>query len=251
MKTSWLDLFFPHRCVGCAQLMEDTEVLFCLHCREGTYPISSPICPVCGDPLGVASPRDSWCGDCLKSRPPFRLSRSLFLYGGGVRDAVHRLKYRKGENVAPALAAAMKKFLLKGGMGSFDVIVPIPLHPRRLRERRFNPSQLLARGISKGLGIPCESHFLQRIRATLPQVELPRRQRLQNVKGAFKVVKKGSFSRKRILLIDDVWTTGATSEACARALRQGGATSVDVLTFARTAPYLLTPVGRGDGRHHH
>ncbi|MBI4209282.1 MAG: ComF family protein [Deltaproteobacteria bacterium] len=242
MKIPLLDLFFPLKCAGCAQPLRDSEPLFCASCQDRTRPVSSPLCPACGDPLGVGSQRDSLCGDCLTEHRPFRLSRSLFLYEGPVREAIHRLKYQKGENVAPALAVAMKGFLSQDGtMGAFDVVVPIPLHPHRLRERRFNPAQLLARAISRGLNVPCDPHSLQRVRETLPQVELPRRQRLQNVKGAFKVASKGCFRGRRVLLIDDVWTTGATSQACARAIRQGGAVSVDVLTLARSAPDFLTP----------
>lgn len=243
MKIYLFDLFFPPKCASCAQPLRDSDPPFCASCQKGTHAVSSPLCPACGDPLGVGSQRDSLCGDCLTASRPFRLSRSLFLYEGPVREAIHRLKYQKGENVAPALAIAMKEFLSQEGMGAFDVMVPIPLHPNRLRERRFNPAQLLARGISRHLNIPCDPHSLQRIRETPPQVGLPRRERLQNVKGAFKAASKGCFRGRRVLLIDDVWTTGATSEACARALRQGGAKSVDVLTFSRSVPDFLTPSG--------
>lgn len=234
VKRSLIDLLFPPKCVACSELLDKADVPFCSRCCDALSWVTSPLCPRCGLSLTVESDRDSLCGECGKEKRPFRRARALFMFHGVVQDAIYRLKYERNANVAPPLGAAMARYLLEQDFKDYDFIVPVPLHPKRLRERMFNPAQLLAKEIHRRLSIPLESHLLRRVRATFPQVDLPRRERLRNVRGAFQVVRKELFVDKRLLLIDDVWTTGATSEACSRALLQAGASSVDVLTLART-----------------
>ena len=160
----------------------------------------------------------------------------MALYDGTARDLVHRLKY--GDRLD--LARAMARMMASAGqdlLGEADLVVPVPLHVLRLWHRRFNQAAILARAIAKNGGKPCDLHALARVKATRPQVGLTRRQRAENLQGAFRVKEaaKPRLQGRRVLLVDDVSTTGATGNAASRALLRGGAKSVDLLTFATVA----------------
>jgi len=168
--------------------------------------------------------------------PVFGRARAAVLYDGTARDLVHRLKYDDRLDLAPTLARMM------AGAGvelvaEADCLVPVPLHRWRLWRRRFNQAALLARGLSTLTGLPTDAQALARVKATRSQVGLTRAARARNLQGAFRVPEaaRPGLQGRRVLLVDDVTTTGATANAAARALLRAGAAKVDLLTFALVA----------------
>jgi len=172
------------------------------------------------------------CGRCTQSRPTFAGARSLYLYEGAVREAVHALKYNHLSTLARPMAEVMAGYLEAEAL-PVDLVVPVPLFGRRQRLRGYNQSALLAREVARLAGLPLGERGLTRRRDTPPQARsVDAEARRRNVAGAFAADKRRVEGR-RVLLIDDVMTTGATLDACAQALRQAGAASVWALTFAR------------------
>lgn len=206
--------------------------------------IFPPRCPLCD---AFASVVDLPCDGCAVSLHPLEgdavlpsslqhvsRCRSCFAFEGKITDALHGFKYSERFDLLRYLSGVLEKEAR--AMGSFELVVSVPLHPVRLRQRGFNQSALLARRVSRGEGIPVDYDSLVRIRDIPPQVGLSRAERIENVKGAFAVRKSRArrIEGKRVLLIDDVMTTGATLGECARALLDAGAADVAALTIART-----------------
>ncbi len=237
---SFTDLIFPPLCPLCANSEAAAKGRLivrdglCLECRKGISAITTPVCSLCGTPLGGAG-GVARCGVCIKASPPYKLARSAFLYDGPLLAAIHRFKYNGRTLLAPTLAALAAR-ALNGMTTDFDKIVPIPLHKNRLRRRGFNQSLLLARELlhrHRSLQTASIDHQnLRRARDTRSQIELKGRERETNVKGAFSVINTDVFKDKKVLLIDDVYTTGATMRECSRALSACGA-EVYALTLAR------------------
>jgi ComF family protein len=233
--TALIDILFPPLCHVCSSYVPGKEEIhLCVACREKVAPIHSPLCPVCGVPFAVEDGIDHPCGPCLTARPPFTRARSASRFEGTVQELVHRFKYGKKIHLARPLglltARALVDFSKEAGS---DFIVPVPLHRKRLRERGFNQSQLLGRVLAKQWSIPLSVNNLRRVRWTEPQVGLPASERERNVRGAFAVADYARFREKRLLLVDDVYTTGSTVEECARTLKRAGASEVCVITVAR------------------
>ena len=235
-----LDTIFPPRCAGCADFCAS---LFCADCHATLRPIVAPLCVRCGapfDPLAHAAAECADCrANCYHAAPPFAAIRSAFAFEGALRPAVHALKYRGKVARAAPLSALLGNFLGQDGAIPRDelaLIAPVPLHRLRRWRRGYNQSELLARELGKTLGVPC-GDVLRRTRRTRPQVRLSEKQRLANVKGAFaadaSALARHNPSRGPVLLIDDVYTTGATLGECARALRAAGIAEIYALTLAR------------------
>jgi ComF family protein len=228
-----LALVYPPTCSGCGGAIADPHAL-CPACWSGLRLIERPYCQRLGTPFGV----DHGTGILLSARaiadpPVFARARAVALYEGGARDLVHRLKYEDRLD----LAAVLARMMAGAGselLGEADCLVPVPLHRFRLWRRRFNQAALLANRIGRIAGRPSEPGYLKRVKATRSQVGLSRVGRATNLQGAFRVpaAARGALQGRRILLIDDVMTTGATANAASRVLLRGGAASVDVLTFA-------------------
>jgi ComF family protein len=213
------------------------EIHLCAACREKVAPISSPLCPVCGVPFAVEGGIDHPCGPCLTGRPPFTRARSAAAFHGTVQELVHRFKYGRKVHLVRPLGLLTARSLSDFAKGAApDRIVPVPLHRKRLRERGFNQSQLLGAILAKRWSIPLSIHNLRRVRWTEPQVGLSASDRERNVRGAFAVADPGRFREKRLLLVDDVYTTGSTVKECARTLTRAGAAEVFVITVARATP---------------
>lgn len=229
------DLVFPPRCVACDALLERRDPLpFCPTCTEGIHFIRSPLCPRCGVPFPSTEGEDHLCGDCIASERPYAVARSVGRYEGALLTAIHRFKYRGRTGIGEVLGAIMAGFAGEiWDMKAFDRIVPVPLHRKRLRERGFNQAVILARGISKRFEIPLDFMSLARVVWTPPQVGLGREARSANVHGAFAVRHPERIAGRRVLLVDDVYTTGSTLEECARVLLRSKAETVAVLTMAR------------------
>lgn len=236
--TGLADLLFPPRCPTCRLLLgEHAPLPFCPSCLAGIHPIRSPLCPRCGVPLAGPDETDRFCGECLRTKRPYAAARSVASYDATVLEAIHLFKYRGRIGLGETLGA-----LLADGAGRlwdmalFTQIIPVPLHLRRLRERGFNQAVILARQVAKRYGIPLDLGSLRRERGTPPQVGLGRALRAANVRGAFTVRRPEAIRGQRILLIDDVYTTGSTLQECAAVLMKARAETVAVLTLARALP---------------
>lgn len=228
-----LNLFFPPRCAACGVAVDHAHTL-CGTCFESLHIITQPACAVCGFPFAHPMGQDALCGSCLEKPPPYERGWAVLRYDEAATHLVSRLKYSDKTHLAPFLGALMARHghpVLEGTA----FLVPVPLHWRRMLTRRYNQSLLLAREIARATHIPLLPDALQRTRHTPPQASLARRERLDNVRGAFAVRKKrrALIAGKNVVLIDDVMTTGATIYACCKSLKQAGAQQVRVLTLAR------------------
>ncbi len=230
-----LDLFLPSLCALCNE--KEVEEVFCAKCSVDfeTERLTGARCPICSEPFMSQEAVDHTCVVCLKSPPPFIEAISLYYYSGAVLNALHGLKYRGDISMAGPLGKIIRKGLAKRGLRP-DIIIPVPLHIKRLKERGFNQSLLIAKEAAKALRIPLDYRGLKRVRDTGAQVGLGRTGRAENIKGAFKTVRPKEYDGKTVLLIDDVYTTGATARECATVLKNSGA-SISVITLARAARF--------------
>lgn len=222
---SALDLFYPSTCGGCGRRGNR----WCLNCRAQTERLRPPWCERCGQPVGHPGQRQ--CRTCLACPPAFAQTRSWGTFAGPLRQAIHRLKYRRDISLGVSLADPLIELFGETGWDC-DLVLPVPLGLARLRERGYNQSDLLARPLALALGIPYCSNGLRRIHETRSQVGLTITQRRENVNGAFQAYHK-EVSGRSVLVIDDVATSSATLDACAGALFQAGAVRVFGLTLAR------------------
>lgn len=217
------DLFYPQRCVGCDRRASD---LLCRACFDALPLVGSPFCGRCGMPSAFDTPV---CEECKGVDFAFESARAPLRYTGVGKEIVHSLKYRGYTRVVGRLAAPLMLGVLDKGC-RFDAVVPVPLHPSRLRRRGFNQAELLARGLSNEMKAPV-SDTIEVVRKTRDQVELSAAARRENVAGAFRATGR---LRGRVLLIDDVFTTGATMSSCAETLLRAGAQEVHGLSLCRT-----------------
>ena len=241
--TALLDLVFPPFCPVCqTRLGQGRRDPLCGPCWERIERITTPCCGVCGLPFSqfpsAAVDRRpagaSRCGRCRRRAPEFSYARSAARYGEVAREALHAFKFGGRR----ALAAPLGDLLAEMGAASLPIpdpalLVPVPLHPRRERERGFNQSLLLARRLGRAWRLPVREDVLVRTVATPPQAELSRETRRSNVRGAFALRHPELVSGQHVIVVDDVFTTGSTVSACALCLKRGGASAVGVLTVAR------------------
>ncbi len=225
LTSTALDILFPPRCVGCGAFGR----LLCPACFEGMPRAEPPRCPICWVP---SHRPDALCWRCHDRTFHFKAARCPFVYEGAAREAVHALKYRGVSALAPLMAQAMAACLQQWAPPA-DLLVPVPLAGRRRRLRGFNQSELLAREMARIVGLPVDSRALIRRRAAPPQASsADEAARRANVANAFQA-DAARFRGRRPLLIDDVITSGATLDACARSLCDAGTSDVWALTFAR------------------
>lgn len=223
-----LDFALPPRCAGCGIIIGEVHS-FCPDCWKRIEFLGDAGCTICGTPL-AATDADT-CAACLARPPRIARTRAAVAYDELSRNLAIRLKY--GRKVAIAKTMARYMLPLVGAAGSDRVIVPVPLHSARLWWRGFNQSALVARELSKGLGIPADVAALRRVRRTPRLKGMSPLQRRKAVAGAFRVRDKAAVSGKTVILIDDVLTTGSTAEACARVLKRAGAARIELVSWAR------------------
>ncbi len=228
-----LDALLPPRCLSCGALVAGPGTL-CAPCWTDLTFIAPPLCARCGVPFAFAVRGETVCGQCRRRAPSYDRARSVLRYDAASRGLVLAFKHGDRTESAPAFAAWLRRAaggLLEGA----PILVPVPLHPSRLRARRYNQSALLARHLARLSGLDWAPDGLLRTRRTRSQGRLGAAERRRNVGGAFAASRRGAraVAGRRAVLIDDVLTSGATVEACARALRSGGAAAVDVLTLTR------------------
>jgi ComF family protein len=224
LKRAALDLLFPKWCVGCGREGE----FICHPCRERLVQISPPLCPQCGTP----QPSNTLCSGCLSWPATIDGIRSPFKFEGIIREAILQLKYRNLRALSETLAELLSDYLIANPLPG-EVLVPVPIHGKRLRERSYNQSGLLAHQLGELTGLPVVANSLSRQRQALPQTQTKTvAERRNNVAGAF-ACRDQRLKARQVLLIDDVATSGATLDACAAALKAVGATTVWGLTLAR------------------
>ncbi|WP_034601961.1 ComF family protein [Clostridiisalibacter paucivorans] len=204
----------------------------CPLCRKHINRIGDHICSICGKPLEKGY-IPHICHECIQFKRYFDRAIAPVVYEGRIKEAIHRYKYNKKPYMYKVFGPMMMKKLIEEDMDSFDIIVPVPLHRKRWINRGFNQSLLLAKYISKIIDKPIIDKRLIKKIDTTAQNKLDKIERLKNVKGAFKVKKGEIFKNKEILLIDDVFTTGATVNECSKILKEAGGKKVYVLTIAR------------------
>jgi ComF family protein len=236
-----LDIALPTLCVACRDPVEGDGV--CADCWAKMSFIAPPFCPRLGIPFVYDPGPDMLSMEAIANPPAYARARAAVRYDDVARTLVHAFKYQDRTDLAPAMGRWMARAgreLLDGA----DLLVPVPLHWRRGWSRRYNQSGVLARAIEGESGVAVAAEVLRRIRPTEQQIGLSRPQRASNVQGAFKVApdRQHLVSGRRIVLIDDVLTSGATVDACARALLRAKAAAVDVLVFARVVDGHRTPI---------
>lgn len=242
---TWLrslaDLFFPPRCAACRIRIEPSmaDDGFCPACAQTLVPLTPPACEICAEPYPSASPAPITCPNCHGQSQPFEFATSGWLFRGALREAIHRFKYQSALHLRRPLA----RYLMDArndpriaGEASW-ILVPVPLHPRRLRERQFNQAAEVAQCLSRVTGYPVVP-ALRRIRYTSTQVRLRQMDRRRNLRGAFdlcpKTARSLSLTGRNVLLVDDVFTSGATAGECSLTLRRLAAPArIAVITIAR------------------
>lgn len=227
-----LDAVYPPLCISCRASTGEAHGL-CAACWSKISFLEGPECARCGLPFEFDPGGETLCGPCHAEPPDFDRARSIMHYDDASKALILALKRADRLDLVPPLA----RWLERGGralLAETDVIVPVPLHRWRLWRRRFNQSALLAQKLASATGKPFDPLVLIRIRPTPSQGEMPSaKARRKNVRGAFKVANPSAIAAKSVLLVDDVYTTGATLNACARALKRAGASKVMVVTLAR------------------
>ncbi len=228
---SGLDFILPPRCPACSDKILAHGFL-CGSCWGDLQPIAAPYCTICALPFEFETDEGAICLACVESEPEYNWARAAVLYDGLGKSVVLRLKHGGVSTCAPVMVQMMAAALKNA---EFDVIMPVPLHWSKMILRRFNQSLLLAKGLSKKLTTPLDAHSLSKIKKTKNQAGLSKRARFQNVASVFTVRESAAktLKGKRVLLVDDVLTTGATASSCAKALKKVGVNSVGVIAFAR------------------
>jgi ComF family protein len=232
-RSTVFQFFLPPQCPCCEIFSEEGKQGFCPNCLSQIRWIEPPFCSICGIPFISREVETHPCGACVTHRKYFTIARALGAFEGSLQEAIHRWKYEGKTYLTPFFADWMAEGLNRHWEpGSLDLLIPVPLHTRRLRERGFNQSLLLVRELSRRTGIPYRKSILQKKKSTIPQVNLSGVEREKELRGTFHVIGKEELSGLSVLLIDDVYTTGATVNECSKVLLRGGAKRVDVLTLA-------------------
>jgi ComF family protein len=228
-----LDAVLPARCMACGETVDGDGAL-CAQCWLGIRFLAEPACACCGFPFEFAVPGQTLCIACTRALPAFERARAVFAYDDASRGLILAFKHADRIHHSPVFG----RWLARSGaalVADADLIVPVPLHRWRLFRRRYNQAGLLAQALGRETGKKTSVDLLVRHRRTRTQGRMSRAARIRNIQGAFRLRenRRGAVGGARILLIDDVLTTGATVEECSRVLKRAGARAVDVLTLAR------------------
>lgn len=231
--TAFLDAVLPPRCVVTGNMV-DRQGMIAPEAWRGLDFIADPFCAVCGVPFDFEIEQGGMCASCLQRRPSFATARAALKYNDGSRSLILGFKHGDKTHAVHAFVPWLAR-AGAGMLGDADALIPVPLHRWRLLARRYNQAALMAFALSKHTGVACLPDGLKRVRATVSQGHMKADERHKNVKHAFAVPVKmrGRIEGKKVVLIDDVYTTGATVKECVKALQKAGAGEVHVLTLAR------------------
>lgn len=222
-------MLFPQRCPVCNKEAHDSSALpLCPDCWGSITPYRGPACRQCGVP--TVSVHTGLCQSCIADPPAFSRAISYGIYEGALKEAIHLLKFNKHRRLAKPLAELLAEFDLAGS----DALIPVPVHLNQLRQREFNQTALIAKHLGKLIHIPLMIDGLKKVKDTAAQIDVDRKERLRNLKKAFAAAE--TVKGRRILLLDDVITTGATMRECAQTLTKAGAAEVTVVALARSMP---------------
>ena len=229
-----LDVLFPPACMLCGEALPGHGTGLCAGCYGRFKKITGPVCTRCGAVFTSPHGGDHLCGDCIARRTHYDCARSAAVYAGELRRAIQQFKFNRRSMLAGPLADLAAGCCDPiGPQRGYAALVPVPLHPQRLRHRGYNQSLLLALRLGRQWNVPVERDYLRRTVWSVSQTSLRRSERRRAVRGVFSC-RCSRYTGKRLLLIDDVFTSGATVDECARTLKRNGAAAVDVLTVART-----------------
>ena len=232
--TPLITFVFPAKCRRCDTPMGIGQAhYFCDACWEQIEFLKPPWCQICGLPRWSAA-----CTDCREQPPLFRKLRAIAFYEPTLREAIHLMKYEKKQVISKHLVQLLQTHLPEDFASTdYDLLLPIPLHANRFRQRGFNQAEQIAQGIAKVWGVPVRTDILARIRDTVPLSSLSsHEERMENIAGAFEVQSPDSIQNRKILLIDDIFTTGTTINEALKILQVASPDCVDVLTLTRTRP---------------
>ena len=227
-----VDFALPPRCAGCGAVTDGPH-RFCMACWQSLHFLGDPCCTRCGFPFEIALSGVEECGACLADPPPFDRLRAAVAYGDVARKVALKLKYARRPGVAETLARFMARHM--EGLPQETIIVPVPLHRWRIWSRGYNQAALIASALGRRGGHRVELDLLHRVKATPSLRGLGRNARARAMRGAFAVAPgaKMRFEGRPVLLVDDVYTSGATVRACASALKRAGAGAVNIICWAR------------------
>ncbi len=227
MLNNFLNILFPETCPVCQGPAKEHAIApICAHCWQAVSPYEGPACARCGKPL--VSDVSTTCGECLQDEPAFTSAWSFGLYEGALKKAINLLKYHNVKRLSKPLS----DIIIPVKTPAVDAVVPVPLYEKRLRQREYNQSALLAKYLAESLGVAVMLNCLVKVRDTVPQVGLRSRERRRNLKNAFIVKQRELVEGKNIMLVDDVVTTGATVRECSRVLKKAGVENIYVVTLA-------------------
>ncbi|MGC9023117.1 MAG: ComF family protein [Dissulfurimicrobium sp.] len=229
------EIFFPCLCAACGARLENAyQGGLCADCLSKIKKIEHPLCTICGMPFVSLSGEDHICGACLKNPPIFKAARAIFEYDGPIRILIKKIKFHDDRYALKTICNLTKRYLeaWPSGLSNPTLLIPVPLHISRLRERGFNQALDLAKGIFPDL--PIHTGLISRNKKTLSQTGLDAQKRIKNVRDAFCARNTADPSPEAVTIIDDIFTTGSTVNACALALKKAGTKHIDVFTVART-----------------
>jgi len=228
------DLLYPRSCAVCGIGRPDARRHLCWECHADIMPITHPYCSLCGDPVSGRIDHSYICHFCSDVNPAFSIARSAAHYAGPIAEMLKALKYRKATWLVPDLASMLSALVYQHiEVDEIDAVTFVPLHHTRRREREYNQSALLARDLARIIDKPYMNRIIYRHRKTTSQTSLTARERISNVRNSFRYRNRSWLQGRRILLVDDVMTTGATVNECAKTLKKGGASKVYVVAVAR------------------
>lgn len=229
-----LDVLFPQniKCMFCGEEVNESEFCLCDKCAQ-TVERCEKVCDCCGSVLKSES---KYCLICLNNKREFDFARAPYVYKGKVIAAVHNFKYNGAKYLAKPFAKSMLSSFneLNSLIGGLDFIIPVPMHKSKLKKRKYNQSKLLADEISKLTNLPVYDDLVVKVKNTESQTKLSRQDRFKNMKDVFVITDKGKVKGKNILIVDDILTTGATTESMVKLLKTNHANKIAVLSFART-----------------
>ncbi len=226
-----LGLFYPKRCLLCDEVLPFNAATYvCKPCRDNVMELTMCICRKCGKPH--IDPHDDICFDCKKKQHYFRQGRALWTYEGIVKKAIHRYKYHHRQALGKGFAQELSRFYRQNIPWDIDLIISVPLHPLKLKQRSFNQAAYLATLFGRELGIEVNNNLLIRTKNTQPQKDLTDLERILNVENAFEFNQKYACVNQNVLILDDIYTTGNTIDNCAKELLAHGARNVYFLTLA-------------------